>query len=1083
MDVFTILNDLVLLGLVGIILTIFRKSDKMSKSLEQVKKYATKRNDEFDQYVEDRIIYLKDLSISLDVQEKTGKIILDNIVKEKIELSAKLEQIEDSNKKVQSYGSTMEKMLNLSQELDNRYSKLQKDSTYLETVDKKLRDSGKKLNVIEKNIGTITSEFIKNNNVSINKLKDNLFNKTEKDIIDFDNRIAKTSTEIERLEEFVNKIQTSYQDGAVTELNRFKEIISNMSKEGQKLEESSFAELLTRIDLRQNELLTTLDDKIEFTESNYSKKIEQIVMDMGNIEAISNKIKDENEARLSSIKNQLNNQLQALKNMNSQGIAGLHEEFNTMFTEFKDNSITMITDAQNSSKKLIDKIDEQFSRVTEQQQKVRDKIASTEEYVEQEVLDLKDRIDGTTYNITREIDIKEESIKLKAFKHLEDNLSNYREEVDGKLKELSGVTTIIDEIKGDIYEDLADSKKNITNEIYNIKIDLSSEIEKISNVHKDSLVSLTNDWKEYEKRSEKAKENQELLLKELKDGETEIRAKVNNRNDLFIKEIRADIESKLSDFGIQFKEKINSLGAFENEIKAVKAELESILQNQEDSFSEQYRLFQEEQLNRMGSDRKELQMFIEKFNNEKDNLENDIITLKNSTYTNISEKLDLFQDDYFSKLREKEEFIQLETDKWKNVLTESVSKIRDESEESILKSMEGVHQKFNTFKNTLLSDLSDFEDQTGARLNTFVSEYQQEENKINKDREEFKKKATEDLIDLEEKLLTLHSQINSSSETLKKSLSEISEEQAHYIKESEIFTRTDILRQELSDAIVQLKDNLNSANERSGFIEITNQKLNNVKILAESVNEQINSIETQGANIDKLESRVSKVLDLSRGVEEQIKRIKESESDVVAIQLKLRNLKELESEVALEFSRLETKEEILAETNRGIDNGFSSLQVIEHKIDGLKENVIPFNNQIDNIKDKLRRIEEREGRVNQAIGFLSSLDDSITQIEERITKMDKAREWIAGVETRLEESVRTAEDQVKLMGALMDNKNDTSRSSSDNHATSRDMKEMVARLAHQGWKADAIARTTKLSRGAVELILELPRINNSKNRD
>ena len=34
-------------------------------------------------------------------------------------------------------------------------------------------------------------------------------------------------------------------------------------------------------------------------------------------------------------------------------------------------------------------------------------------------------------------------------------------------------------------------------------------------------------------------------------------------------------------------------------------------------------------------------------------------------------------------------------------------------------------------------------------------------------------------------------------------------------------------------------------------------------------------------------------------------------------------------------------------------------------------------------------------------------------------------------------------------------------------------REMVARLAREGWEADEIARTTKLSRGEVELILEL----------
>ncbi|MBN2834976.1 MAG: hypothetical protein JXR48_08420, partial [Candidatus Delongbacteria bacterium] len=159
--------------------------------------------------------------------------------------------------------------------------------------------------------------------------------------------------------------------------------------------------------------------------------------------------------------------------------------------------------------------------------------------------------------------------------------------------------------------------------------------------------------------------------------------------------------------------------------------------------------------------------------------------------------------------------------------------------------------------------------------------------------------------------------------------------------------------------------------------------------------------------------------------------------------------------------------------NRAIDSGFGQIQNIENRIDLFKESLTPVNNQIENIQNKISKVENRGVSIDKAIKTLSNLENYISDMESKIEKMDKAREWIAGVETRLNESVRTADEQVKLMGALVQNRNDKNIDGKSSPAPNTNMREMVTKLAHNGWKAEDIARTTKLSRGEVELILEL----------
>ena len=85
--------------------------------------------------------------------------------------------------------------------------------------------------------------------------------------------------------------------------------------------------------------------------------------------------------------------------------------------------------------------------------------------------------------------------------------------------------------------------------------------------------------------------------------------------------------------------------------------------------------------------------------------------------------------------------------------------------------------------------------------------------------------------------------------------------------------------------------------------------------------------------------------------------------------------------------------------------------------------------------------------------------------------MQKAREWLAKTETRMEEVSKQAQEQVKLLGSIL--KEGNKAGSGSKGAPSMGARDVVTRLAHQGWSIQEIASTTKLSRGEVELILEL----------
>lgn len=1095
MGIESILGNLIVLVIVTITLIIFRRSDKNSKSLEQVKLYADRRHEEFDLYVEEKMTQLKDLTINLDVQEKTGSVILRRIEGEVDHLSEKISHIEELNKKVMGYNSTMEKMLDLSKELDERYTRIKKESGYIDTLDKRVKDGKKKLYAIEKSIDDITSEFIKNNNVSVNKIKDDVLSSATQLAESMIGKVNETHLNVDKLDAKITELDTLFKNSSSSEYDKFhdalnilveghRERIHNITQEGESLEKDAFMDLKERIDRRSDDLISLLNDKMTLIESENSEKISKLSMDMGNVEQIAEKISSENQERLDSIKVQLDKQLLMLKEINTKGIQSLQDDLNSSINEIKDKTGAEISNSREESLKLISELTEKLDDAQNVKSEVEGLISSTESYVQNEVRDIQDSFDNSLEKITDDLDRHEERVRVDAFKHLEENLHSYKDEVEHKLRDLTSVKDIIEEVKGDISSRIKDSQLELERELEETKNSIVQEKEILFDDVKKlkgdlETLSVTNDElikKEKEQFMDSIKvlkESHEILTRDISESEQEIRSLVSMQRDRLIEQVNSDITERLEALKLEFKDKLNSVSDFDDVIKRMSQDFDAIIMDTSNKMEFRLEGFNTEISERMESEESRLKEFTTNFNEEREGLESQLEQLKQKSLTSITEKLDLFEDDYFKQLKEKENFITTETDRWKTLLDQSINEIKDESIATILTNMESFNSEVNEFKTELNKEFTEVKRSSEERLDKLISDMQHSYNDLTAERDGFRSTLEEDIKSFTTDLKNIRTEVDGTTESIQQRIVDISKAQEQYISDTEIFTRVDSLKSELEKSIDLLNTRISEVSEKSNFVQITNEKLSTLRDNIDGINRQLEEVEGRRIKIESLEGRVSKVLNLSDSVDEKLSRIKDSESEIDEIQLRLRELKELEDSVKLELSRLEGKNDLLAETTKAIDTGFSDIQVIENRLDLLKESLNPFNSQIEHIQDKLSRVEGKEEKVNIAIDALSTLDSSISDMEEKIIKMDKAREWIAGVETRLNESVRTADEQVKLMGALSQNRKEKDAGKKEVSAPNMNMRDMVIKLAHNGWKAEDIARTTKLSRGEVELILEL----------
>ena len=221
-------------------------------------------------------------------------------------------------------------------------------------------------------------------------------------------------------------------------------------------------------------------------------------------------------------------------------------------------------------------------------------------------------------------------------------------------------------------------------------------------------------------------------------------------------------------------------------------------------------------------------------------------------------------------------------------------------------------------------------------------------------------------------------------------------------------------------------------------------------------------------------------MSISAVVDQKMAQVTASNDTLTEIQLSLRHLEEVQKDVESKFSRLEKKSEVLDATTDGIEKNFQFLQDIDQKVVGIRSSMQELPRQVGELSDRVATLSAHKKEADAALKNVTNLDKILKDVEVRIAELNKSRDWIARTETRFNEIIGEADEKVTLLTTMVrkDVGSGLAAESGKGPAVplggpAPSVREVVLKLAQQGWRVEEIARTTKLSRGEVELILEM----------
>ncbi|MDR2480811.1 MAG: hypothetical protein LBD07_00765 [Spirochaetaceae bacterium] len=313
--------------------------------------------------------------------------------------------------------------------------------------------------------------------------------------------------------------------------------------------------------------------------------------------------------------------------------------------------------------------------------------------------------------------------------------------------------------------------------------------------------------------------------------------------------------------------------------------------------------------------------------------------------------------------------------------------------------------------------------------------------------------------------------VDQNAKNLEASIMNAEEKIAGFIEQSKLIDKTMEMKNTLTREIEDITGDLQRLElQRSGIANLESQ-FTKVKRMEDEVNVKMARFLNEQRRIELMEEGFNKLLRTASSVDEKLASLTENDDSLQDMQLKFRKLLDVMNETEEKYQRIEKKNQILDATNEGIDRNFKSLQESEKTAKQFAATANHLSSELAEIKTAVDNLMQQNSKALEASEKLTTLDSKLGEIEERIADMQKARQWLADLEGRINSVYSEAKDQVKLAGDLL--KKEGVKLSGDGGAPTLSQREQVVSLKRQGWTADEIARTLKISKGSVELILEM----------
>jgi chromosome segregation ATPase len=1006
MDFFSIGNLLTIFLSIGILL-VYRVLDSNNRSLDKVRRYVQTAQKELDAFLVERTQGLKDFTIELQVHENTGKQIIQRVKAAEEELQAKAANIEALTDRLVKLHSMVENLEQMSTRVDENLNRLKEESEFVDKVGRRIKAAVEQMNTIEADIPKLVSQFGVKNQEELKKSLELYHSFVDEEKTKLEHKNAEALQRIDQFQKFLQGLDAKKQS-----------FVQEAQKSLQEVANKSYDKMVHDV--------KNLEKEWQSLEKNFSQTLKQHALAVNKVaDDVLGKAIEESRQKSKEAHDLILNQFAQVEKTFKEFEEGLRYKFGQLEQVEKDfdGLEANLRRLMGQETELIKKdINDQTLLMQQELERYRQSHHQQIQNLSQAMKQLEDELDA---------------LKARAYDNVSEKLKVFEDEFFSDLQRRDAAMT-------QSFEEL---QKRIEVKVLSVDQDVARSLETSARMWQDKL-------------KEQLAQLQGIANEQIAKVETSLGSWREKMEDQWNRTLNSNDER---------------LKLFSDELIKTTQEWQKRIENE----TARRDLALREGLSQVERDLEtRTRGLVDLVESNRSDVLNRLETTKSDLGVWQSRLTAQFKSIESEQLEQYQNFKQFIQDKI-NGLKEEFARQRDdlifatqEERSTMKRELKELEDGLNSLVQNLHNKTESALEESKKNYESFILEFQRKMRELQADQDVVIKDFKAAMNDNKEKSEALQKKLFGKIEDhynlLVVNLEEIDKRLKNFLNQTKLFERSDALKAELNEAIEDLRTQIEKVSlQRKDLFEMENQ-MARIKKIHEENSERLNRFLAEKKKLEAMDNDFQKIINLSQSMELRLQQVTNSHDTLQQIQFEIRKLEEYTKEVDAQLERLDRKRQILDSTTEGVDRNFNLITQMERQIKEVQGVIGALPAQVDDIQRKVRTLIQSKSETEAAIQLAGKLNAILQDLEARMAKIEKAREWLAATETRLQEISRQSDEQLKVLAAI--NKSDKSKSSGN---AAGDIRQVVLKLAHQGWTKGDIARVTKLSVGEVELILEM----------
>jgi len=802
-------------------------------------------------------------------------------------------------------------------------------------------------------------------------------------------QMDRNSRKLEKLREYSEKIKK--------ELSSFVEEQEKAVRDygiSLNVERDSARELMKHLQFTQDELaekaatVARIDNQIK----GYENTLTELERMTGRVQENLNRIRDES-AFVEATGKKLTEAKEKLSEL-EKGLGGLENQFE------RENSASL----EKASEEVIASVKSLVSD-----------LSANAESIERQVDDHRQEInkieEARAANLARDMDFINNTVKnameqagKRADKMEEAALVNLKEQAEDRIRRLKTA----EEERLKVYQESAKARvAEIQNQIKGIREEWRAERndweardKAVRDERRKDMQELGAAFSESEKRVSAAQETIENRMEELS---ARTGALVSSQEAVLLKAAEEMKQKALETTGAKLEEyrlaqeaEFRRLETLTDDSRKLDAELRRSMQDVVDRVREDFSRYEKESAATQKAEAEKFSAAAEDLKEEMAGVERELAALKTSAYENVSEKLKLFEDDFFADLSKRSGDIDQRLLEWQENLETRLFSMGEEAEtgrrELERRLTEEMHKTLSGEDERLVSELD--------HLKAEASAYEE----------------------------GIRGQMSVADESVASLKEQLAQNLAESRKEAEIYIRAEIGKnsQAAAETIKQYQRDLDGKfREITEYIQTRNSEISDL-------------IDTSRSDLEASRNGLTgKIRELDESIEEARRRVRdltaETDTRIVSVRSAVEDAERHIRNAVDQTKLIDKADEMRQEMERRIEDLRGDIERLDQRraeAFQLENDFVKIRRLEDDVNAKMTRFLSEKRRIETMEGDFNRLIQISKSVEEKLTQVTGSDDTLQGMQLqirKLEEALGTTEDKyqrIERKGQILDNTND-----------------------------------------------------------